>query len=239
MKRALVLAVSAACVLALGCGTRSYEFRMNKTLEFLKYRQRLDQYLNPPAEDKLKDLAIYLRPPKPLSLASAFQLTSTPDQFDLEKSFTGGQAKGDSLRLHVLARKKQDTKKKGAAAESAARMPFKDAVFSLLANDYGAAEALQGAKIENSKAKANNYKRVLFIAPSNGHLIRVYLYSQAPYDVALVWDIPPSLSKDATTNEAIALSLESFAVGAKANRQFQAGVGDEESAPAGGEAGGS
>src|SRR5262245_50478875 len=121
MKRALVVALSATLLLALGCGTKSYEIRLSQTLATLKYRQRLDQYLNPAAEDKFKELNVFLRPPKPLSQTKEFQLTSVPGLFDLEASFVDLQKPNDGLRLYVLARRKAANK--GAAKKKEAAPP--------------------------------------------------------------------------------------------------------------------
>jgi hypothetical protein len=228
MKRALAVLCCATLTVAVGCGERSYERRLDKTLADMKYRQRLDQYLIPPVQGKFKELGIFLRPPKPLAQSTQFLLTSAePGKYDLESSFFN-QGAPTGLRLHVLARRKQAKKAptKGAAppADTANRGPFQQDVLSLLASNFGAAEALQNPRVQNVSAKRNAFKRITFPSPT-GSDVRVYLYNRDPYDVALVWDIPKG-----TTSTGIDLCLESFAVGPKAIRQFEGGVGDEEAA---------
>lgn len=238
MKRALVVLSCASVTLAIGC-SGTYETRVKKTIEDMKYRQLLDQHLNPPAQDKFKELGIFLRTPKPLVQSSQFLLTSEPGKYDLETSFFNQATPDGTLRLHVLARRKQAkgaATKKGAAPppDTSNRGPFQTDVLSLLASNFGAAEALQAPKIQNVNEKRNTFKRLSFATgPNNDVTVSTYLYNRDPYDVALVWYIPKGVS---TTG--IRYSLETFAVGPKAMRQFEGGVGDEEAGAKGAEGGG-
>jgi len=238
MKRVLALSMSAILVLLMGCGSASYNKRLDKTLADMKYRQRLDQYLTPPAADKVKEIGIFLRPPKPLAQSKEFLLTPTADLHDLEASFTD-LSKPGSLRLHVLARRKvaKAAAKKGAPppAESAARGVFKADVFAQLANDFGATEENLAKAVDYNAGKKNAFKRIQFVSPTSGDQIRVYLYEnkRENYDVALIWDVPKGQEKDATTGTGIELSLESFAAGMRANRLFETGGGEGEGAAEG------
>src|SRR3954462_7566273 len=103
MRRVWVAMVVALLMTAAvsGCGRKSYEERLTRTLEQLEYTRRLNKNLMPPpSEKKFQDLGIYLRPPKDQALAKTVQLPVTEGQFDLDASFND---KADSA-LHVLAR---------------------------------------------------------------------------------------------------------------------------------------
>jgi len=239
MKRAAWMTLSAALVVAAGCSnnTTSYALRMSKTLEALRYKDRLDLFLGAPAEDKLKELGIFVRPPKPLELSKAFSLTSNPEQFEYEGSFAGAAAKDGSpqVRLHVLARRKTAKKappKGQAAPAEVVKQPFRDLILGLLLTDLGGAEALTTAKLKGTNHRKNNYTQVVYTSAANGDQIRALLYQRDPYDVALIFDIPAAKLKTAVTG--IDLCLEAFAVGQKAQRAFEGGSTDEDPAKAGG-----
>ncbi len=243
MRRVLALSLSAVLVLLVGC-TASYNKRLDQTLEDMKYRQKLNQYLGAPAEDKFKELVIFLRPPKPLEQSKEFLLTPTGGLHDLEASFFDRNKPG-TLRLHVLARRKvakAPAKKKDAQAEQAptvARGVFKTDVAGELANDFGATEENLAKVQEYSPGKRrNSYKRIQFVSPTSGDTIRVYLYENKSenYDVALIWDIPKGQEKDTTISNGIELCLESFATGRRADHQFVTGGAGGEG-PAEGEGG--
>lgn len=261
MKRLLAITLSGAFVLMLGC-SQSYEVRLNKTLEQLRYMQRLDQYLQPAAAGQFQELAIFLRPPKPLQEAQAkalVGLTEEPGRYDLAVSFLGQppaapKAEGGQqppqqpqanqgtppriIRLHVLARVKMAKRPGAATAKKAEEAPveavvprgdFVTDVRTLLASDYGAGEEVLSEPLKNDKKKSNDYKRLVFPAPSNGDDIRVFFYKQGEYDVALIWDIPPDQVKSPTVTTGMELCLEILAVGPRAQRAFSgAVVGDEE-----------
>src|SRR3982751_5112095 len=104
MQRATALLVTAGAVLLGGCGVQSYNRRLEFTLENLKYRQRLDQYLaDAPTEAQFKDFPLFVRPPKGMELAKTITMADLPPgQYDLAASFLG-KTNGS---LHILARKK-------------------------------------------------------------------------------------------------------------------------------------
>src|SRR6266571_6790220 len=103
MRRLLAILATTALLLTGGCVGRSYDIRLNKTIENMRYRDRLDKNLMPaPTKSKLETNHIYIRPPKSLQgPAKEFQLTVLePGKFDITDSFfEAGKA-----NLHVLAR---------------------------------------------------------------------------------------------------------------------------------------
>src|SRR4051794_989920 len=104
MRRLLAMMATAALLIAGGCGSKSYDERLARTLDEMRYRKRLDENLMPPVTgNKIEQMLIYLRPPKSLALAKEFQLTQVePGKFDLEATFLEPEKQG----LHVLARRK-------------------------------------------------------------------------------------------------------------------------------------
>src|SRR5215471_8083986 len=106
MNRVIAMIVAGTFVLAVGCGTQSYEKRLERTIENMTYQRRLNANLSDtPPKGKLEELQIYIRPPKNMTgPAPTFQLTaSEPEKFDLESSF--GEPQKQSL--HLLARVKR------------------------------------------------------------------------------------------------------------------------------------
>ena len=90
MRRVFATITMTALLLATGCGVKVYEERLNRTLEEMKYRKRLDDNLMPAAaKGKMEQLAIYLRPPKNLQgPGKEFQLTVIePGKFDVTESY--------------------------------------------------------------------------------------------------------------------------------------------------------
>ncbi len=116
MRRVAAIVLSAGLVLVVGCGTQSYEYRLEKTLEEMRYQRRLNENLSEPAtKGKLEELQIFVRPPKNMTgPAQTFQLAAVePGRFDVESSFI----EPEKQSLHVLARvnRPKTPAKKGAA----------------------------------------------------------------------------------------------------------------------------
>ena len=66
MRRACVILASACLVLFVGC--RDYDIRLEKTLEEMKYQQKLEKNLEKaPTKGALQTELIYVRPPKGLT----------------------------------------------------------------------------------------------------------------------------------------------------------------------------
>ncbi|HEV3163609.1 MAG TPA: hypothetical protein VGZ22_06175 [Isosphaeraceae bacterium] len=241
MKRVLALALTAAVVVGWGCGLNSYEKRLDKTLDDMRFIIRLDENLIPaPTDSKFKDFPMYLRPPKGMALSTSFVLAAdVPEgQFDLTASFLGDGAEA-GRNLHVLGRRKAAKKtppKAGAPpqAEPVAQHPFNEEVIALLRGAYGESEALATPQYQTEKKRHNEFRRLIFTA-SNGNIIRVYLYKKEPYEAALVWDIPADRDKDAAATNARDLTLQSFAVGRRAESYFS-GALTEGASSSGGEA---
>jgi hypothetical protein len=248
MRRAWVILASVSLFAAWGCGS-SYEIRMNKTLEDMRYRKRLDDNLMPaPTKGKFEELLVFVRPPKSLDPAKEFLLPlPDPAKFDLEASFLEGrkaaetQATGEAppggeapkpvapqtQSMHLLARvqrpKSPNAKKK--AEPAAARGDFNLDVLALLNAAYSPPVPLTLDKFKETSKKNNKFKHHSFAV--NGKNVQVYLYGPKgdPYEVALVFEYPSK--EHGTLYSKIELCLECFAVGRKARSAFSGAVGDE------------
>jgi hypothetical protein len=216
MRRFLMLSISGALVLCLGC-TQRYEARMERTITELKYVRELIKYLDPaPAEGKLKELDIYVRPPKGLVASKEFLLPGVqPGQFDVERTFYEGQ----KSFLHILARKKMPKKApaKGAPAEPpAARGEFNADVLAVLKGAFGDDENIALEKFKDDPHKANKFRRAIFTA--NGKKVEVFLTKVDPYDIAMIYVFDPA--DDKVIEPKIRYSLEAFALGDKAKNKY-------------------
>jgi hypothetical protein len=227
MRRIAAMMVTCVLLVATGCSNR-YQVRLDETLKEMKYNKRLDDNLEAaPAEGKLKELDIFVRPPKPMAASKEFLLGEVPaGQFDDTKTFFEGQ----KAFLHVIARKKQAKKPvaKGAAPEpQAARGPFNTDVIAVLKAIYPDEESLAPEKFKDDPKKGNAFKRVIF--ENSGKRVEVYLYKLEPYDVALIFQYDPA--EKAALASKINLCLESFAIGPKAHAKYANpnGSGEEES----------
>jgi hypothetical protein len=235
MKRALAILSSAFFLVTLGCG--NYDFRLEKTLEEMRYRRRLDKNLTQAAKGGLEKNLIYLRPPQSLQgPTETFSWTILePGKFDLENSFID-QQKQESL--HVLARIKQPkapNTKKGAQPE-AVRGDFNAEVIELVRNVYAVELDVNQLKAETKSHgnRANTFKtKTLDLTAKQ---VQLYLYGDknSPYEVALIFEYPKE--EHDSINPKIGLCLEAFAVGAPARRLF-AGGGETESGEPASEAG--
>jgi len=246
MRRAWAILTSVILIAGSGCGS-SYEIRMNKTLEDMRYRKRLDDNLMPAAtKGKFEELLIFIRPPKNLEPAKEFLLPLTdPTKFDLEASFLESQkvdapppsegagaeeaaksAEVQKQSLHVLGRVKRpksaNAKKK---AEPVNRGDFNADVLALLNAAYAPSAELTLDKFKETSKKNNKFKYHSFAV--GGKNVQVYLYGPKgdPYEVALIFEYPSK--EHGTLYSKIELALESFAVGRKAKSAFSGVVGDE------------
>lgn len=216
MRRLLTLSIPGALILGFGC-TQRYETRMEKTITELKYERELNKYLDPaPAEGKLKELDIYIRPPKGLVASKEFLLPGVqPGQFDVERTFH----EGTKSLLHVLARKKMPKKApaKGAPAEPpVARGEFNADVLAVLRGAFGEDENIALEKFKDDPHKANKFRRAIFTA--NGKKVEVFLAKVEPYDIAMIYAFDPADEK--TIDPKIRYSLEAFALGEKAKGKY-------------------
>src|SRR5208283_6072690 len=138
MKRAVAVLLGVGLVLVLGCGTQSYETRLDKTLDNMKYQKRLDDSLGDAAtKGKLEQLGIYVRPPKSMTPTETFQLTVVePGKYDVESSFI----EPEKQSLHILARVKRPKtpSKKAPTKAETPRGEFNSDVVELIKNVYGA-----------------------------------------------------------------------------------------------------
>jgi len=232
MKRAWAVLGSAGLLLALGCGTQNYEFRIEQTLDKMKYDRRLDDNLTPAAKGKLEELGIFLRPPKNLEgPTQTFQMTVVePGRFDLETSFS----EPDVQSLHVLARvdRPKAASKKGAPQPEAPAVPrgnFEEEVLDLVRNVSGAEVA--PSLLKEEQRRRNTFRSLTLVLEAKTIEVHIFDGSKSgnaadgPYKVALIFEYPTA-QKNAI-NPKIGLCLESFAVGDAARRAFAGGDVDE------------
>ncbi len=226
MRRVWLVTVSAALVIAVGCGRENYEKRMRTTLENLEYARRLKKNLmDPPGEKKFQDLSIFIRAPKEEALAKTGGLSVGEGQFDLDASFI--DAAGSTL--HLLARvkmpKKPPTKGAPPPPPAAARGEFVGDVLGVLINNLGSPEGLQAPKfVEERTKKGNTFKRLIFTAGDKE--ARLYTYKDGNHEVALVFIYDAKLKGPLSSK--IDLCLDSFRTGLKATQAYAGANPDEE-----------
>ena len=225
MNRVIAMIVAGIFVLAVGCGTQSYEKRLEKTIENINYQKRLNANLtDAPAKGKLEELQIYLRPPKNMTgPTETFKLAVVePGRFDLESSFI----EPEKQSLHLLARverPKAPTNKAPTPAETVPPGDFNAEVVDLVKSVYGVELDVGQFKEDNRRENTFRSKTI----DLNEKTVQVYLYGgkNSPHKVALIFEYPKTERN--AVDPKIALCLESFAVGERARRAF-AGVDIEE-----------
>ena len=237
MRRVWLMIATATLVAFVGCGKKSYEERLAKTLEKLDYDRRLKKNLNeaPASEKKFTDLGIYVRPPKDELLAKTGQLPVTEGQFDLDASFNDTK---DNTALHILARvkmpKKPPTKGATPAPATPPRGAFDAEVISVLAGVFGSPDALQAPKFnaEKTSKMGNSFKRLIFTTNEKDKEVKLYIYKQDAHDVALIFVYPSDPKAKGLMSSKIEYCLDSFATGEKAKRLYAGGAAEEEEAVA-------
>jgi hypothetical protein len=227
MKRLSAVVLGAGLVVVFGCGTQNYEYRLEHTIEQMKFQKRLNDNLTAaPTKGKLEELQIYVRPPKNMTgPTQTFQMTVVePGKFDVESSFI----EQDKQSLHILARverPKTPSKKAPTPAASTPRGEFNADVVDLVKSVYGD-DKIDVSKFKEEKKGNNDFKA--YTLDLNAKKVQIHLYGSktSPYKVALIFEYP------ATEQNAISpksnLCLESFAVGEKARRAFAGGDAEEE-----------
>jgi|SRR5271157_585013 len=226
MNRVLAMIVAGIFVLTVGCGTQSYEKRLEKTIENIKYQKRLNANLtDAPAKGKLEELQIYLRPPKNMTgPTETFKLAVVePGRFDLESSFI----EPEKQSLHLLARverPKTPTNKAPTPAETVPPGDFNAEVVDLVKSVYGVELDVGQFKEDNRRENTFRSKTI----DLNEKTVQVYLYGgkNSPHKVALIFEYPKTERN--AVDPKIALCLESFAVGERARRAFAGGDVEEE-----------
>lgn len=239
MRRVLAMLVTASCLIAVGCGSKSYEERLNRTLEDMRYQKRLDDNLMPPPtreQGKYEELAIFIRAPKSMVPSSSKEFllypAIEPGKFDLEGSFI--EDKKQTPSLHVLARikKPKDASKKKVAtpADTATRGDFNVDVLAIVNAVYSS--DLDLAKFKEVNEKRNKFKH--HTLEVNDKNVQIYLFGgkDDPHQVALIFEYPKS--EQGTLVSKIKLCLESFAVGRRAQSNYSGGVTSDESEGGGG-----
>jgi hypothetical protein len=231
MRRVWVVIAMAAVVAlgGVGCGRKSYEERLAKTLEKLEYDRRLKKnVMDPPKDEKrFLDLAIYVRAPKEEAITKAGQLPVSEGIFDLDASFNDAK---DGSTMHILARVKQQktqaTKGAPAVAAPPPRAEFVGEVLRILNEVFNSPESLQTPKFteEVRPRSGNRFKRLIFTA--NDKEVKLFTYKEKNHEVALIFVYDTKL-KGLMANK-IEFSLDSFAIGDKATRLYRGGSPEEE-----------
>lgn len=243
MKRVLALLLCATAVTSLGClGAASYEKRLDASLTNMQYQEELKKYLSDATPGPLKDLGIYLRPPKGFQKAPSTLLPVQPGAFDVAESFSGGAAEGGApIQLHVLARLKKKPKPQAkpgqpAPPQQADRSPasFVQDVQTILQGFYGG--EVVGGKVEKVNQRNRQYQRMKF-ASATSNTIDVYFYDQGNHLAALIWDTPATQASSEAITRGKDRTLGSFAVGKTAMNLF-AGRDEDEAPQSSGEGGG-
>jgi len=231
MKRVVATAIGAAMV--IGCGTQNYEYRLDRTIDQMRYTKRLNENLTEPAtKGKLEELQIFLRPPKEMTgPTQTFQLAAVePGRFDVESTFL----EPEKQSLHVLARverPKTAAKKGTPKVEPPPRGDFAADVVELVKNVYGA--ELDVTKFKEEKKQNNTFKHAQLDLQAK--YVQIYLYGDkaSPHKVALVFEYPKAERN--AVDPKIGLCLESFAVGERARRSFAGGETEVEGGEPGAE----
>jgi hypothetical protein len=254
MRRIWIVLVSAGLVAAWGCGG-SYNERLTKTLDDMRYRKRLDDMLMPPPTDaKFRDLAIYVRPPKNLQPAREFLLPLEPGKFDLAASFLESGSPGATpapsdqpqppaagepakqtepakQSMHVVARVKRNipaAKKK--VAEPANRREFTTDLLALLNSTYAPQPEVTLDKFKvTTKGRPTSSKKNEFrqyTLPPGPKTIQVYLYAPKGDPYEVALIFEYPSSEHGNLLGKIDLCLESFAVGNRAKAAFSGGVSE-------------
>lgn len=243
MKRAGAMLAGFGLLMAVGCGMKNYDYRIEQTIDRMKYEKRLDENLGEPvAKGKLEELGIYIRPPKNLvGPTQTFQFAALePGRFDVENTFL--EPERQSLHVLALVDRPKPAAKKGAPTqpESSPRIlpdQFNQEVVELVRNATGAEVDLSQFKQESKQVKGTRQDNS-FLAKTislEAKELQIYLYGSkaSPYKVALIFEYPMA-EKNAVAPK-IGLCLETFAVGDLARQAFSGGQEDE-MIDAGGEA---
>ena len=227
MKRAAAVVLGVGLVLILGCGTVSYEKRLETTIGHMKYQKRLDDNLvAAPTKGKLEELQIYVRPPKNMTgPTQTFQLTVVePGKYDVESSFI----EPEKQSLHILGRVKRPKtpSKKAPTQAETPRGDFKADIVELIKNVYAVELAASDFKDETKRIMGDQPTDIMImykLLDLNAKKVQIYLYGgkNSPYEVALIFEYPNA--EHNAVNPKIGLCLESFAVGERAKRAFAGG----------------
>jgi hypothetical protein len=231
MRRALALLASIPLLIAGGCGGKSYEHRLDKTLEQMRYSRRLDDNLMAAPKGKLEN-QIFVRPPMTLEgPTKEFAMTALePGKFDISESFFD---KEKQSYLYILARvpkPKTPANKKAAAPDTANRGEFVPDVVAELTKTYSVEIDPTKAKEETKQPSLTKFKHLTFATAAK--TVQVYISgAKQSYEVALIFEYPNAEHK--ALNTKIDLTLGSFATGEKARRAFNGNLTDEESGEGG------
>ena len=221
MNRVIAMIVAGIFVLAVGCGTQSYEKRLEKTIENMNYQKRLNANLtDAPAKGKLQELQIYIRPPRNMTGPTpTFQLAAVdPEKFDLVSTFSEPQKQS----LHVLARvkgPKTPTKKAPTPSENPPQGDFITEIMDVVRRVYGV--ELNPGDFKEDIRRNNTFRSKT--VEINEKIIQIYICGgkSSSHEVALIFEFPKT--ERTPLDPKIGLCLESFAVGERARRAFAGG----------------
>lgn len=213
LRRSLPALVSLALLALSGCGA-SYERRLTKAVENIKYSARLDKNLNPAPTKPFQSFNVFVRPPKPMVKTEVFQLaTLNPGQFDIAETFDDSST---GAKLHVLARYNKPPKQAKNAPPPAPRGPFDPDIIGLLGAVFGDNPGLHSKPKAETK-RHNRYQHIA-LTTANGSEVQTYIYKQGDFNVALVWAYPANQRSAVASKKD--LCLESFVYGTRARDAF-------------------
>jgi hypothetical protein len=226
MKRVLGILAGACLALSIGCA-QSYDIRVEKTIENLRYQRDLDKNTeDPPAKSNLETAKIYLRAPKGLKgPAKTFGYVVEPGKFDIADSFIDQQKQAS---LHILARsnapkpaaaKKAPSPTEGAeqAAATAARGDFTSDVLDFIKSTYGT--DFNAADLKPVEPNSHGRKGVAYKGATldlGDKQVKVYFYGDknGPAQVALIFEGTKDSLRSISSQ--VDYSLNSLVVGPRA-----------------------
>lgn len=224
-KRVLAVLLLGTSALGLsGClGESSYENRLNRTLEDLKFQRQLDANLNPADTGRLKELNLFVRPPRGMAKAQAPGINVPPGSYDVVETFLGQvDAQGTPIQLQVLGRVKQPPRT-GQPKPGDPPPPPETNLATFEGDVRGLLNAVYGGggdtKSEVVNERGRQYKRIKFQA-ADGQFVSANLHEQPNQKLALIFVYPAPAANSQAVTTAIPLALGSVAVGPKAAAAF-------------------
>jgi hypothetical protein len=230
MKRVLGILAGAGLAMLIGCA-QSYDIRIEKTIENMRYRRDLDKNTEaPPAKSNLETAKIYLRSPKGLKgPAQAFPFVIEPGKFDITDSFIDPQKQ---TSLHLLARTnapKPPTKKAPGppgeggdqAPPPAARGDFTSDVLDFIKTAYST--DIEASQVKAVSADSHGRKGVPYKGATldlGNKVLKIYFHGDkgGPAQVALIFEGTKDSLRSLSSQ--IDYSLNSLVVGPKATNFY-------------------
>jgi len=231
MKRVLGILAGAFLALSIGCA-QSYDIRVEKTLDNLKYRRDLERNTDaPPAKSNLEKEKIYVRAPKGLKgPAQTFAFVIEPGKFDVADTFIDQEKQAS---LHILAR--SNAPKPAAAAKKSpnptdtpdqapppvARGEFTSDVLDFIKSAYNT--DLEAAQLKSVEPNSHGRKSIQYKNATldlGNKQVKVYFHGDknSPAQVALIFEGTKESLRNLISQ--IDYSLNSLVVGPKATNFY-------------------